>query len=197
MQVNQAELVSMAVSPKQYPHDDLPEIALVGRSNVGKSSLINKLINRKNLARTSSKPGKTQTINFYKINGQFYFVDLPGYGYAKVSKKDRLRWGQFIEAYLSSRPQLKLVCHVVDIRHPPTENDLLMADWLDYQGLDRLVIATKADKLSKSRVKTQLKVLKDALQLSADEELLPFSSVSGTGREEIWSYLERYIDVTI
>lgn len=197
MQVNQAELVALAVSPKQYPQDVLPEIALVGRSNVGKSSLINTLVNRKKLARTSSQPGKTQTINFYRVNDRLYLVDLPGYGYAKVSKRERQRWAQFIEQYLTTRRQLSLVCHVVDIRHRPTEDDRLMADWLHYHGVNRLVVATKSDKLSKNKVQAQLKEIRKALQLKPEEALIPFSSLTGTGRDEVWAYLERYIDVTI
>lgn len=196
MQVSQAELVSMAVSPKQYPADRLPEIALVGRSNVGKSSLINKLINRKNLARTSSRPGKTQTINFYRINRLFYFVDLPGYGYAEVSKRQRERWGQFIETYLRTRPQLKLICHVVDLRHPPTRDDQQMAEWLRFYGYNRLVIATKADKLSNNRIKANLQTIRKVLQLEEDEPLLAFSAKTGLGKEEVWQELKRYIEFT-
>lgn len=193
MQVSQAELVSMAVSPKQYPTDRLPEIALVGRSNVGKSSLINKLINRKNLARTSSKPGKTRTINFYRIDQLFYFVDLPGYGYAQVSMRERERWGQFIETYLRSRDQLKLICHVVDLRHPPTRDDRQMAEWLRFSRYDRLVIATKADKLSNNKIKANLQTIREVLQLDPDEPLLPFSAQTGQGKEDIWRELKRYI----
>ncbi|GGK15807.1 putative GTP-binding protein EngB [Caldalkalibacillus thermarum] len=194
MKVTQAELVTSAVSSKQYPQEALPEIALAGRSNVGKSSFINKLINRKNLARTSSKPGKTQTLNFYRINGQFFFVDLPGYGYAKVSKTERERWGRFIEEYLTTRQQLQLICHLVDIRHKPTRDDQMMADWLQAMALPRLVIATKADKISKGKIAKHLKIVKETLQLAKDVPLIAFSAETGLGKEEVWAALKPYID---
>ena len=153
MKVTQAEIVISAVQQSQYPEDNLPEIVLLGRSNVGKSSFINTLIQRKGLARTSSQPGKTQTMNFYKINDAFYFVDMPGYGYAKVSKKEREKWGVMIEEYLQKRENMVLVLLLVDSRHEPTEDDRLMYDWLTYYGLDPVIIATKADKISKVRQK--------------------------------------------
>ena len=143
MKVTGAEIVISAVSEKQYPQDDLPEIVLLGRSNVGKSSFINRLISRKNLARTSSQPGKTQTMNFYQINDAFRFVDMPGYGYAKVSKTSREKWGRMIEDYLQQRENMIMVFLLVDSRHAPTEDDILMYNWLVYYGLDPIVIGTK------------------------------------------------------
>ncbi|MDQ0339473.1 GTP-binding protein [Caldalkalibacillus uzonensis] len=193
MKVTQAELVISAVSAKQYPQEALPEIALAGRSNVGKSSFINKLINRKNLARTSSKPGKTQTLNFYRINKQFFFVDLPGYGYAKVSKTERERWGRFIEEYLTTREQLQLICHLVDIRHQPTKDDQTMADWLNHMDLPRLVVATKADKIPKGKIHQHLKIIKETLQLDKDVPLIAFSAETGQGKDEVWQALNPYI----
>src|SRR5690625_3684683 len=151
MKVNKAEIEISAVSQAQYPTSNLPEIALAGRSNVGKSSFINKMINRKSLVRTSAKPGKTQTLNFYSINDAFYFVDVPGYGYAKVSKKEREKWGQMMEEYFETRDVLKLVVLIVDSRHDPTKDDLQMAEYLDYLELPLLVIATKLDKVQIGR----------------------------------------------
>src|SRR5690606_12455586 len=158
MKIKQTEFVISAVRPNQYPDDGLPEIGLAGRSNVGKSSLINRMIERKNLARTSSQPGKTQQLNYYRINGSLYFVDFPGYGYAKVSKAQRAKWGQLIESYLRGRDQLKLQLLVVDLRHPPTEDDRLMYDWLRHYGIPTCVVATKADKISRSRREQHLKI---------------------------------------
>ena len=149
MKVNQAELVISAVRQEQYPDERIPEFALAGRSNVGKSSFINKMINRKALARTSSKPGKTQTLNFYKIEDSLFFVDVPGYGFARVSKKEREAWGKMIETYITTREQLCAVLLIVDLRHPPTKDDILMYDFLKHYQIPCLVIATKADKIPK------------------------------------------------
>jgi len=149
MLIKQAEFITSAVAPAQYPQENQPEFALAGRSNVGKSSLINRFINRKNLARTSGQPGKTQTLNFYHINQEWYFVDLPGYGYAKSSKEDRARWGKFIEQYLSKRTELAGVIQIVDLRHPPMASDQDMMEWLRHYGFPMAVVATKADKISK------------------------------------------------
>src|SRR6185312_556594 len=151
MKVNNVEFVTSAVKPEQYPDEGLPEFALAGRSNVGKSSFINKLINRKSLARTSSKPGKTQTLNFYKINGSFYFVDVPGYGYAKVSKKEREKWGKMMEEYFQTRETLKVVVLLTDIRHKPTTDDIQMYQYLKYFDLPVVVVATKLDKVPKNK----------------------------------------------
>jgi GTP-binding protein len=160
LRINKSVFSISAVLPDQYPKEQLPEIALAGRSNVGKSSLINTLINRRGLARTSSQPGKTQTINFYLINDAWYFVDLPGYGYARVSRVTRENWGKMIDRYLKGRMVLKEIWQLVDIRHPPTALDRQMLEWLNYQNYPRLLIATKADKISKSQRVKNLKTLK-------------------------------------
>ncbi|AKN56086.1 GTP-binding protein EngB [Heyndrickxia coagulans] len=165
MKVTEAELVISAVRQEQYPEGHLPEIALAGRSNVGKSSFINKMINRKALARTSSKPGKTQTLNFYKIENKLYFVDVPGYGFAKVSKKEREKWGRMIETYMTSRKQLKTVVLIVDVRHPPTNDDCLMYNFLKYYKIPCIVVATKADKIPKGKWASHLKTAKETLNL--------------------------------
>ena len=193
MKVNQAELVISAVRVDQYPTDNLPEIALVGRSNVGKSSLINRLIQRKSLVRTSSSPGKTQTLNFYLINGQFLFVDLPGYGYAKVSKAERTRWGAFIGEYLMVREQLGVVVMLTDLRHPPTKDDIAMYQWLKYYDLPVIVVGTKSDKLPRGRWAQHKKQIKETLGLNPDDKLLTFSSEKGYGFDELWQELMPYI----
>ncbi|NDI36709.1 ribosome biogenesis GTP-binding protein YihA/YsxC [Chengkuizengella sediminis] len=193
MKVNQAEFIISAVGPDQYPEDGLPEIALAGRSNVGKSSLINKMINRKNLARTSSQPGKTQTLNYYRINTDLYFVDLPGYGYAKVSKSRRQEWGEMIERYLLEREQLKAVLQIIDLRHPPTKDDIAMYEWLVYQQIPRIIITTKADKISKNKRNKHLKVIKDTLNLEKEDPILLFSSEEGLGKDELWGLIQNQI----
>ncbi|NBI28799.1 ribosome biogenesis GTP-binding protein YihA/YsxC [Chengkuizengella marina] len=193
MKVNQAEFIISAVGPDQYPNDGLPEIALAGRSNVGKSSLINKMINRKNLARTSSQPGKTQTLNYYRINTDLYFVDLPGYGYAKVSKSRRQEWGEMIERYLLEREQLKVVLQIIDLRHPPTKDDQAMYEWLVYEQIPRIVITTKADKISKNKRNKHLKVIKDTLHLEKEDPILLFSSEEGLGKDELWGLIQNQI----
>lgn len=193
MKVNQAEFVISAVGPSQYPQDALPEIALAGRSNVGKSSLINRMINRRNLARTSSQPGKTQTLNYYRINNDVYFVDLPGYGYAKVSQEQRRKWGQFIEQYLLHREPLKLLMLLIDSRHEPSKDDVLMYDWVKHIGIPMVVIATKADKLPKSQWQKHVKVVKETLGIPKDDPFILFSSETGMGKEELWGYLESAI----
>jgi GTP-binding protein len=194
MKVNKAEIIISAVSEKQYPIDYLPEIALIGRSNVGKSSFINAMINRKALARTSSQPGKTQTINFYLINEAFYFVDLPGYGYAKVSQKEREKWGQMIEYYLSNRPNLRSVVLLIDFRHPPTKDDINMYHWLKYYNLNHAVIATKLDKVKRSQIQKNIKIMKENLQLEKRDTFFTFSSQDKRGKEEIWDYFKNTIE---
>ncbi|CAM4437020.1 ribosome biogenesis GTP-binding protein YihA/YsxC [Paenibacillus phoenicis] len=192
MKVTKAEFIISAVGPNQYPEDALPEIALAGRSNVGKSSLINRMINRKNLARTSSTPGKTQHLNYYRVNDRLYFVDVPGYGYAKVSKSQREVWGKMIEKYLQERETLKLVLQIIDLRHPPTKDDELMYDWLKAYELPVCVVATKADKVPKSRWQKHLKIIKEALVLRAGDPLILFSAEEGIGKDELWAQIKRY-----
>ncbi|MBP2000420.1 GTP-binding protein [Paenibacillus shirakamiensis] len=193
MKVNYANFIISAVRPEQFPEDGLPEIGLAGRSNVGKSSLINRMINRKNLARTSSTPGKTQHLNYYRINEDLYFVDFPGYGYAKVSKTQRQVWGKMIEQYLMNREQLRLLLLIIDLRHPPSKDDELMYDWLKHYDLPVCVVATKADKIPRSRWQKHLKIIKDALVLRAGDELIMFSSEVGTGKEELWNVITKHM----
>lgn len=195
MKVTQSEFIISAVGPDQYPQDALPEIALAGRSNVGKSSLINRLISRKNLARTSSVPGKTQTLNFYFINTQFYFVDLPGYGYAKVSKTLRQRWGPMIEQYIRGRQELKMVLLIVDLRHAPSADDRAMYEWLVHYGIPRCVVATKADKLSRNQLPKHVKLVKETLKLEKDDPFVSFSSETGQGQEELWEIIGSHLNL--
>ncbi|WP_100331754.1 ribosome biogenesis GTP-binding protein YihA/YsxC [Bacillus xiapuensis] len=191
MKVNQVELVISAVKPEQYPDDCLPEFALAGRSNVGKSSFINKMISRKSMARISSKPGKTQTLNFYKIEEALYFVDVPGYGFAKVSKKEREAWGRMIETYLTTREQLKACVLIVDLRHPPTEDDVMMYSFLKHYGIPAVVVATKADKIPKGKWQKHLKAVKEKLEFEETDDMAVFSSETGQGKEEVWKMLKR------
>lgn len=193
MKVNHAEMVISAVKPEQYPTDGLPEFALAGRSNVGKSSFINKMINRKSLARTSSKPGKTQTLNFYKIENQLFFVDVPGYGYAKVSKKEREAWGQMIEKYMTGRSVLQAVLLIVDLRHPPTKDDKMMYDFLKYYNIPAIVIATKADKIPKGKWDKHKKIVKETLEMEKGDSLILFSAETGIGVEETWTELQKFM----
>ncbi|MCM3746736.1 ribosome biogenesis GTP-binding protein YihA/YsxC [Paenibacillus pasadenensis] len=190
MKITNAEFIISAVQPHQYPSDALPEIALAGRSNVGKSSLINKLILRKNLARTSSQPGKTQQLNYYRVNEAVYFVDFPGYGYAKVSKTEREAWGKMIERYLQNREELKLVLHVIDIRHDPSKDDVLMFNWLKHYGIPMCIVCTKADKIPKSQWEKHKKAVKTTLGADARDRLVLFSSETGMGREELWDVIK-------
>lgn len=195
MKVNQSEFIISAVRPEQYPDDGLPEIALAGRSNVGKSSLINRLISRKNLARTSSTPGKTQQLNYYKINQDLYFVDFPGYGYAKVSKEQRFAWGKMMEKYLLGRKELKLVMQMVDMRHEPSKDDKMMNEWLRHHGLPLVVVATKMDKIPKTRRAKHIKVIKQALDLRPGDLFVPFSSELGLGKDELWEIITRHAGI--
>lgn len=194
MQIDNVELSCVAVRASQYPEDKLPEFLLVGRSNVGKSSFINTLISRKNFAHTSSKPGKTQTLNFYLVNNNFYFVDVPGYGYASVSKERQKKFGTMIEEYIKSRENLKCVFLLVDYRHKPTEDDVLMIDFLRYYNLSVKVIATKFDKVGKNAREKQNKLIKDTLKLTENEELITFSTVSKKGKEEVYEIIKEYIN---
>ena len=188
MKVQNVELTISAVSPAQYPNEGFPEIALSGRSNVGKSSLINTLINRKGLA---SQPGKTQTLNFYNIESELYFVDVPGYGYAKVSKKDREKWGQMIERYFSELPVLRGVISLVDGRHEPTELDCQMIDFLHYYDLPILVCATKMDKIPRGKWNRTESQIRKKLALNPQDEIVLFSSVTKAGKEEVWNWVEK------
>lgn len=190
MKVNKAELIISAVQESQYPPNGLPELALIGRSNVGKSSFINTLIERKSLARTSSQPGKTQTMNFYLINDRFYFVDLPGYGYAKVSQKEREKWGEMIEHYLSTRPNLQCAFLLIDFRHPPTRDDIHMYEWLKYFKIPCAVVATKQDKVKRSQYQKNKKIVKEKLGLTNQDHLFLFSAQDKKGKEEVWELIE-------
>ncbi|HHU70454.1 MAG TPA: YihA family ribosome biogenesis GTP-binding protein [Clostridiales bacterium] len=175
------------------PDNDKPEIAFAGKSNVGKSSLINSLINRKSLARTSSQPGKTQTINFYNVNEALYFVDLPGYGYAKVSVAIKEKWGKMIEKYLEKSKQLKLIFLLVDIRHEPSANDKMMYDWIVYQGYHPVIIATKLDKIKRSQKDKHIKIIKETLSVEPETIIVPFSSQTKQGIEEVWEIIEQML----
>lgn len=194
MKIKQAELKGVYAYIKDLPAGDLPEIAIVGRSNVGKSSLINKLVNRKNLARSSSTPGKTRTINYYLINGAWYLVDLPGYGYAKASKQEQARWGKVTEEYLTKRQQLRGILHLVDIRHPPSREDILVQGWLIHHQLPLLCVAAKADKISRGARDKHINVIKKSLNLPPGVEPLCFSSVTGAGVEELRQALQQIIE---
>ncbi|SFS99073.1 ribosome biogenesis GTP-binding protein YihA/YsxC [Marininema halotolerans] len=191
MKVTHSEIVISAVHPRQYPADALPEIALAGRSNVGKSSLINRMINRKNLARTSSKPGKTQTINFYRINQALMFADMPGYGFAKVSKSVRAEWGKMAETYFLKRETLRGIVHVIDLRHPPSKDDVAMYGWFKEHGLDVLIAATKADKVKRGQWPKHMKQVKEGLGMVPTDKLILFSSQTGQGKDELWSEIGR------
>ncbi|WP_332647093.1 ribosome biogenesis GTP-binding protein YihA/YsxC [Lysinibacillus sp. 54212] len=190
MKVHNVEMVISAVRPEQYPEDGLPEFALAGRSNVGKSSFINRMIGRKALARISSKPGKTQTLNFYKIEESLFFVDVPGYGYAKVSKSERAAWGKMIEKYFTARELLKAVVLIVDLRHSPTNDDCMMYDFLKHYNIPCIVIATKADKIPKGKWDKHKKVVRETLQMDKQDPLIVFSSEKGLGFEQAWAEIE-------
>lgn len=193
MEIKTVELKNIAVRQSQYPNDKKPEFLLVGRSNVGKSSFINTLISRKNYARTSSKPGKTQTLNFYFINNLFYLIDVPGYGYAKVDKGTSKKMGMMIEEYLKNRSELKHVFLLVDYRHKPTEDDVLMYNFLKYYNLNITVVATKYDKVTKNNRLKQDKLIRDTLKLQDNESFVPFSTISKKGKDEIFEIIENYL----
>lgn len=194
MEVHNVDLTISAVRPAQYPQGGLPEIALVGRSNVGKSSLTNTLINRKAFARTSSQPGKTQTLNFYRVEDQVYFVDVPGYGYAKVSRTEREKWGEMIETYLSQRDALKGVIALVDARHAPSEDDINMYNWLLYFEIPVLVVATKADKIARGKWNKAEAVIKRELDFDPTlSDFQMFSSETNAGKDEVWSWIENHM----
>ena len=190
MIIKQAELETVCGITSKLPKNAFPEVAFAGKSNVGKSSLINGLLNRKSLARTSSQPGKTQTINFYKVNGDLYLVDLPGYGYAKVSNEIKAKWGRMIENYLHGSKQLKAVFLLVDIRHEPSANDKDMYQWIVAQGYEPVIIATKLDKLKRSQIQKHVKMVREGLGLEKEDVLIPFSAETKQGRDEIWALIE-------
>ncbi len=193
MIIKQVELETVCGITSTFPENIHPEIAFAGKSNVGKSSLINALMNRKSLARTSSQPGKTQTINFYNVNEEIYLVDLPGYGYAKVSQKEKMKWGELIERYLHGSKQLKVVFLLIDIRHDPSTNDKEMYDWILYQGFKPVIIATKLDKIKRSQVQKQIKAVKVGLGVQPGTIVIPFSAETKQGRDEIWNMMDQVI----
>ena len=178
----------------KLPDNRLPEVAFAGKSNVGKSSLINALMNRKSLARTSSQPGKTQTINFYNINEELYLVDLPGYGYAKVSESEKAKWGKMIENYLKTSKQLRYVFLLIDIRHDPSGNDKLMYDWIVSQGYEPIIIATKLDKIKRSQIQKNVKAIRVGLNVRTGTQIIPFSATTKQGREEIWALMDEALE---
>jgi GTP-binding protein len=193
MKVTSAEYVKSALEPKDFPRDRLPEFAFAGRSNVGKSSLLNRLLNRKGLAKTSKSPGKTRTINFFLVNDRMYFVDLPGYGYAKVSKSLRHTWGRMITSYLTGREPLRFVAHLIDARHPPTPNDHELLELLSDAEVPTLLVATKVDKLSKNQVASSLATIRRAFSLDSDALVVPFSSVTGAGVRELGAIVDEHL----
>lgn len=190
MILNRVELEKIAVSKEDYPQENLAEFALVGRSNVGKSSFVNSIVNRKNMAYTSSKPGKTRTINFYNVDNKFRFVDLPGYGYAKVSKKEKEKWGEIINEYLNTRENLVDVIMVLDIRHKPSKDDIIMYDWIEHFGLGEFIIATKADKLSKSQINKNVNIIKETLNIKDEDRIIPYSSETKLNKNIVINKLE-------
>lgn len=193
MKIKSLSLETVCGITSTLPVNENPEIAFLGRSNVGKSSLINALFNRKSFARTSSQPGKTQTINFYLVNEELYFVDLPGYGYAKVPKEMQGKWGVMIERYLKTSTQLKTVFLLIDIRHEPSVKDKEMYDWVVYNGFNPVIIATKLDKLKRSQIQKHVKMLRTGLKVKPDTVLIPFSSVTKQGYDEIWELIEAQV----
>ncbi|GAB1612619.1 MULTISPECIES: ribosome biogenesis GTP-binding protein YihA/YsxC [Mammaliicoccus] len=190
---NNVDIIISAVESKQYPETGLPEIALSGRSNVGKSTFINTLISRKKVARTSSKPGKTQTLNFFNIDEQLIFVDVPGYGYAKVSKKQREQFGKMIEQYLTTRKELKCVIQLIDIRHKPTQDDILMYDYLKHFEIPTIIVATKEDKIPKGKVQKHLKIIRETLEIESEDVLISYSSLNKDKTDNIWALLSQFI----
>lgn len=194
MVIKNVSLETVCGITSTLPDNVLPEIAFAGKSNVGKSSLINALMNRKSLARTSSQPGKTQTINFYNVNDAIYFVDLPGYGYAKANEEVKAKWGKMIENYLHKSKQLRRVFLLIDIRHDPSSNDKLMYEWILKQGFEPIVIATKADKINRSQLSKQVKAVKEGLKVVPGTMVIPFSATSKQGRDEIYEIIDSLIE---
>jgi len=197
MVIKNVSLETVCGITSKLPENIHPEVAFAGKSNVGKSSLINALMNRKSLARTSSQPGKTQTINFYNVNDAIYFVDLPGYGYAQANERVKAQWGKMIEDYLHRSKQLKAVFLLIDIRHAPSGNDKIMYEWVRKQGYNPIIIATKLDKIKRSQVQKQLKLIRTTLETEQETIIIPFSAETKQGREEIYSLLDRFIEENI
>ena len=194
MVIKNVELETVCGVTSMLPDNKLPEVAFAGKSNVGKSSLINALMMRKSLARTSAQPGKTQTSNFYNINKEIYLVDLPGYGYAKASEKEREAWGQMIERYLNTSEKLRAVFLLVDIRHAPSANDKQMFEWMAYVGYDPIVIATKLDKIKRSQIDKQIKIIRQGLGADKETIIVPFSAETKQGRDIIWDFMDQVIE---
>lgn len=195
MIIRNVSLETVCGYTSRLPENTKPEIAFAGKSNVGKSSLINALMNRKSLARTSGQPGKTQTINFYNVNDELYLTDLPGYGFAKVSEKEKQKWGQMIENYLHTSKQLRAVFLLIDIRHDPSANDKMMYEWMVYQGFHPIIIATKLDKIKRSQLQKQLKAIRTGLDVEPETIIIPFSAQTKQGREEIWELAEHILSM--
>ena len=193
MIIKKAELETVCGITSKFPENIEPELVFAGKSNVGKSSLINALMNRKSLARTSSQPGKTQTINYYKVNDEIYFVDLPGYGYANANIETKAKWGKMIEKYLHTSKQIKCIFLLIDIRHEPGKNDKQMYDWISHNGYQPVIIATKLDKLKRSQVAKCVKIVRDGLGLPKEGVLIPFSSQTKQGKEEIYDFIENLL----
>lgn len=193
MEVKNTSLAKIGTNFSHYPMDGKPEIAFAGKSNVGKSTLINAILGRRALARTSSQPGKTRTINFYDVNDKMYVVDLPGYGYAKAPKTEIIKWGQMIEAYLEKREELKAIILLIDIRHEPGKNDIMMYDWLKHYGYDIIIAATKSDKINRSQIQKHLSVIRKTLNLQPGDVLIPFSGEKKTGVQELWAEIEKFL----
>ena len=194
MVIKNVALETVCGITSKIPENQLPEVAFAGKSNVGKSSLINALMNRKSLARTSSQPGKTQTINFYNVNDAVYFVDLPGYGYAKVSLEIKAKWGKMIENYLRKSKQLRMVFLLIDIRHEPSENDRTMYDWILKMGFTPVIVATKLDKINRSQIQKQVKIVREGLKAKRETVIIPFSAETKQGREEIYALLDQMLE---
>lgn len=196
MVIKNVNLETVCGITSDFPENDKPEIAFAGKSNVGKSSLINTMINRKSLARTSSQPGKTQTVNYYNINETLYFVDLPGYGYTKTAPAVKEKWGKMVERYLMNSKQLKSVFLLIDIRHEPSKNDKDMYEWIVYHGFMPVIIATKMDKLNRSQIAKHIKMIKEGIGARPETKIFPFSSLAKQGKDEVWAYIEEVCGLT-